>query len=65
MAVIPNNVTIDMRYVAIGTKADDEDDNNMEEKIKECEDLQEEAQIPLTDLIAKYKKQSKEHFAIY
>jgi len=28
----------------------------MEDKIKECEELNEEAQLPLVDLLAKYKQ---------
>ena len=43
-------------YLPVGTKADDEDDEGMEDKIKECEELNEEAQIPLVDLLAKYKQ---------
>ena len=41
---------------SLGTKADDEDEEGMEDKIKECEELNEEAQIPLVDLLAKYKQ---------
>ena len=39
-----------------GTKGDDEDEEGMEDKIKECEELNEEAQLPLVDLLAKYKQ---------
>ncbi|KAL5248199.1 hypothetical protein ACHWQZ_G017393 [Mnemiopsis leidyi] len=52
--------TADELQTLAGTKADDEDDEDMEDKIKECEELNEEAQIPLVDLLAKYKQKFKE-----
>ena len=48
-----------IRNIPAGTKADDEDENDMDEKLKECQALNEEASMPLVDLLAKYKKQSK------
>ena len=51
---VPNTVVLTLHVT--GTKADDEDDEDMEDKIKECEELNEEAQIPLVDLLAKYKQ---------
>jgi len=52
--------TADELQTLAGTKADDEDEEGMEDKIKECEELNEEAQIPLVDLLAKYKQKFKE-----
>ena len=48
------------RYIMCqtGTKADD-DDEDMDDKLKECEELNQEAKMPLFDLLAKYKKKCK------
>jgi len=52
--------TADELQTLAGTKGDDEDEEGMEDKIKECEELNEEAQLPLVDLLAKYKQKFKE-----
>lgn len=43
-----------------GTKADDEDEEDMEDRLEECEALNEEASMPMVDLIAKYKQKFAE-----